>query len=128
VALPRLKSLIAPAKEHNLLTGISMPSVPAGVLPAIQEAGFNLAHVFDPEQSDLLALRDHWCGRMVLAGGIPDRLLVAGQPEQVEEQVDKSFAPLVKGGSFVVSSLDGIHAGVRPENFMAFVRAIHRLG
>lgn len=128
LALPRLRRLIAPAREHGLPTGISLPGVDINLLPALHEAGFSLLHSTDMQPHDLAETLHKWEGRVVLAGGMDTRLLESGSPDKVEAHVRAICESLAGMGGFVLSSSEGITGAVPPENYLAMVRAIQRYG
>lgn len=126
--LPRLSRLIAPAREHGLLAGISLPSVDLGLIPALHGAGFGLLHALNWPVQELAEASRQWAGRMVLAGGLDTQWLSGAVPEQVEAHVRAACTVLPGSGGIVLSTSAGIGETARPENFAGMVRAIQRSG
>lgn len=56
------------------------------------------------------------------------KLMSYGKPQEVETAVKLCIADAGVGGGFMLSSSNSIHYSVKPENFVAMVKAGHRFG
>lgn len=93
------------------------------------DAGFDAFHPVQPQCMDLAEVRRHAAGRICLIGNIDCRDLLCSAPEEeVEEAVRATIGLAAPGGGYIISSSNSIHPGVRPENYLAMVRAAHRYG
>jgi uroporphyrinogen decarboxylase len=55
-------------------------------------------------------------------------LLCFDTPENVEKAVQDTIAKAAPGGGYIISSSNSIHVGVKPENYLAMLKAAHRYG
>lgn len=55
-------------------------------------------------------------------------LLVFGTPKQVRERVRETISVVAPGGGYILSSSNTIHPGVKPENYIAMVKAAREFG
>ena len=124
----RMKRLIAPAKEHGLLTLMHTDGKMDNILPILYDVGFNAAHPIEPESNDIVEVKKQWARKMALIGNVHTPLLAYGTPEAIEEQVKEYCMKLGPGGGWVLGSSTSIMAGVKPENFVAMIEAAHKYG
>lgn len=124
----RMRRLIAPAKEHGLLTLMHTDGKMDNILPILYDIGFNVAHPIEPESNDIVEVKQKWAGKMALIGNIHTPLLAHGTKEEIEEQVRDYCMKLGPGGGWVLGSSTSIMDGVNPANFVAMIEAVHRYG
>jgi uroporphyrinogen decarboxylase len=55
-------------------------------------------------------------------------LLPFGTEAEVEASVRDTIAAAAPGGGYIISSSNSIHPGVKPENYIAMVKAAHKYG
>lgn len=120
----RAQRLLAPAKEHGKLVGIHSPGPIEAVMPLLHAVGFDFVHPVDPATNDLAALRALWAGRMALAGGFPDDLLMAGPVEAIQAQARSLCTGLAAGGGFVLGSAHGIGPETPVQHVVALAAAV----
>ena len=125
---PRMKRLIAPAKEIGKLVLMHTDGKLDEVLPILYEVGINVNHPVEPESNDIFEVKKKWAGKMAFIGNIPTPLLAFGSPDEIDEQVCSYCAGLAPGGGYVLGSSTSIMEGVNPENFVAMVNAVHKYG
>jgi len=125
---PRMKRLIAPAKEAGKLVLMHTDGKLEDVLPILYEVGINVNHPVEPESNDIFAVKKKWAGKMALIGNIHTPLLAYGSPDEIDEQVRSYCAGLAPGGGYVLGSSTSIMEGVKPENFVAMINAVHKYG
>ena len=81
------------------------------------------------KMSDLEGLKEQFGGRITFCGGIDThRILPAGTPEEVRQEVKRVIDVLGKGGGYMVSSVHTIMNDVPPENVLAMVDAVMEHG
>jgi uroporphyrinogen decarboxylase len=124
----RMKQLIAPAKNHGKLVLMHTDGKMEDILPILYEIGVNIAHPIEPESNNIFEVKKKWAGKMALIGNIPTPLLAYGSAAEVVEMVREYCARLAPGGGYALGSSTSIMDGVRPENFVAMIEAVHKYG
>lgn len=93
------------------------------------EIGFDGFHPIQPDCMDIVKVKAYVKGNCCLVGNIDCRyLLCEGSEEEVEEVVRRTIEITAPGGGYVISSSNSVHPGVKPENYIAMVRAAHKYG
>ena len=68
-------------------------------------------------------------GRAAVLGNIDcSFLLPFGSEEEVEDSVRDTIRTAAPGGGYIISSSNSIHPGVKPENYIAMVKAARKYG
>jgi uroporphyrinogen decarboxylase len=99
------------------------------ILEDHMEVGFDGFHPIQPDCMDIAEVKKHTNGKMCLIGNIDCRaLLCEGSEEEVRATVKKTIETAAPGGGFMLMSSNSIHAGVKPENYIAMVQAGHKNG
>jgi uroporphyrinogen decarboxylase len=99
------------------------------ILDDFIEIGFDGYNPIQPQCMDIAEVKRHVSGRICLIGNIDCRyLLCSGTEEQVEEEVRCTIESAAPGGAYILSSSNSIHPGVKPENYLAMMRAARRYG
>lgn len=99
------------------------------ILDDHMEVGFDGFHPIQPDCMDISEVKAHTVGKLCLIGNIDCRaLLCDGLEEEVEAVVKKTIEAAAPGGGYMLMSSNSIHPGVKPENFLAMVRAGHKYG
>jgi uroporphyrinogen decarboxylase len=81
------------------------------------------------KMSNLEALKARWGDRLTFCGGIDThRILPAGTPDEVREEVRRVIQILGPGGGYMVSSVHTIMNDVPAENILAMVDAVEDHG
>jgi uroporphyrinogen decarboxylase len=124
----RMKRLIAPAKANNKLVLMHTDGKMDNILPILYEVGINIAHPIEPESNNIFKIKKKWTGKMSLVGNIPTPLLAFGSAAEVDEMVREYCVNLAPGGGYVLGSSTSIMDGVRPENFVTMIEAVHKYG
>ncbi len=125
---PRMKRLIAPAKERGKLFAMHTDGKMDNILPILYDIGFDIVHPIEPESNDMFAVKKKWAGKMALVGNIPTALLAYGTKEEIEERVKEYCIKAAPGGGYVLGSSTSIMEGIPPENFVAMTQAVHKYG
>jgi len=93
------------------------------------EVGFDGYHPVQPQCMDLREVKQHVKGSMSVWGNIDCRtLLVKGSEEEVRRSVRDTIEIAAPGGGYIITSSNSIHPNVKPENYLAMVRAAHEYG
>jgi LacI family transcriptional regulator len=125
---PRMKRLIAPAKEHGKLVALHTDGKMDKVLPLLVDIGFDIVHPIEPESNDIFEIKRQWGDKLAFVGNIPTPLLAYGSRELIEETVNEYCVRLGPGGGNVIGSSTSIMDGIPPENFVAMTKAVHKYG
>ncbi len=93
------------------------------------EVGFDGFHPIQPDCMDISEVKTRFAGKLCLIGNIDCRaLLCDGSGEEVEAAVKETIEIAAPGGGYMLMSSNSIHPGVKPENYIAMVRAGHQYG
>ena len=93
------------------------------------ESGFDGIHPFQPQCMDIGEAKEKIGDKVCLMGNIDCiRTLVSGTVEDVEEEVKQTIEIAAPNGGYILASSNTIHPGVKPENYIAMVKALHKYG
>jgi uroporphyrinogen decarboxylase len=123
-----MRRLIAPAKEHGLLTLMHTDGKMDEIMPILYDVGINVAHPIEPESNDIVEVKKKWAGKMAIIGNVHTPMLAYGTQEEIEEKVKDYCEKLGPGGGWVLGSSTSIMDGVKPENFVTMIEAVHKYG
>ncbi len=99
------------------------------ILDDFLEVGFDGLHPIQPQCMDIGETKQYVAGRACILGNIDCRnLLVYDSEEQVDQAVKETIEVAAPGGGYIVTSSNSIHPGVKPENYIAMVNAVHKYG
>jgi len=99
------------------------------ILDDLLEVGFDGIHPIQPQCMDIAEVKRYLAGRACILGNIDCRDLLPFAPqEEVEQTVKQTIENAASGGGYIISSSNSIHPGVKPENYIAMVRAAHKYG
>jgi len=99
------------------------------ILDDFLEVGFDGLHPIQPQCMDIGEVKTYLAGKMCVMGNIDCRdLLVSGTEEEVEQTVRETIEKAAPGGGYIISSSNSIHPNVKPENYIAMIRAAHKYG
>lgn len=100
------------------------------MLDMLVDAGVDALHPVEPAAGmDIAEVKRRYGDKLCVIGNIDCRkLLTSGSPRDVEEVVKETIAKVAPGGGYILSSSNSIHPGVRPENFVAMVKAARAYG
>jgi uroporphyrinogen decarboxylase len=99
------------------------------IMDGIVEAGFDGFHPVQPQCMDIGEVKDRYGDRLCILGNIDCmHLLPFGTEEEVERSVKETIEAAAPGGGYVIASSNSIHPGVKPENYIAMVRAARKYG
>ena len=99
------------------------------ILDDFVEVGFDGIHPIQPQCMDIGEVKAHLAGEMCVLGNIDCRtLLVSGTEAEVEKTVRETIEKAAEGGGYIITSSNSIHPNVKPENYIAMVKAAHKYG
>lgn len=100
------------------------------IFELIVETGANGLHPIDPEAGmDIGEAKDKYGARICLMGNIDcGPLLCWGTQDEVRQEVKQCIRKAGKGGGLIVASSNSIHSAVKPDNYVAMVKAIREYG
>ncbi|MBI2914995.1 MAG: hypothetical protein HYY08_03605 [Firmicutes bacterium] len=97
------------------------------VLADIVAMGFNGWHGIQPSAGlDLVEIKRVCGDRLCLMGNVDVDLLVRGQPEEIEREVERLIRLAAPGGGFILSSSNALCSGVSAANALAMYRTAER--
>jgi len=128
--LPRLKKMVEAIHEEGALCIKHSDGNIYPLLEMILSAGPDGINPIEPVAGMDLQTTRHKVGKRVCLVGNIDcaHLLPFGAPAQVRDAVRQAIADAGAEGAFILSSSNSIHSSVRPENFVAMVRACREFG
>lgn len=93
------------------------------------DTGLNGIHPIQPQCLDIGKIKKEIGQRICILGNIDCvETLVSKGIQDVEEEVKRTIELAAPGGGYILSSSNTIHPGVKPENYIAMVKAAHRYG
>jgi uroporphyrinogen decarboxylase len=99
------------------------------ILDDLLATGIDGLHPIQPQCMDMATMKRDYGERICLLGNIDCvKTLVSGSESDVEDEVKRTISIAAPGGGYILSSSNTIHPGVKPENYLAMVRAAHRYG
>lgn len=99
------------------------------IMDGIADAGFDGFHPVQPQCMDIGEMKKRYGDRLCILGNIDcTYLLPFGSEEEVAESVKETIRVAAPGGGYIISSSNSIHPGVKPENYVAMVKAARRYG
>ena len=128
--LPRLKRVVDAIHEEG---GFVIKHSDGNVWPLLDmiiETGADGLNPIEPTAGmDLAEVKEHCGDRICLTGNVDcGKLLSEGSEAEVEETVRRCIQEGAPGGGYMLSSSNSVHASVKPENYVAMVRAGKRYG
>ncbi|MFC1526244.1 uroporphyrinogen decarboxylase family protein [Candidatus Latescibacterota bacterium] len=127
---PRLARMVEAIHEEGALCVKHTDGNIWSILDSILATGIDAINPLEPVAGMDIGKVKAYCGdRVCLMGNIDcGQLLSHGSEDEVREAVRECIAAAAPGGGFILSSSNSIHSSVRPENYLAMVRAGQELG
>ena len=98
------------------------------ILGDMVETGIDAIDPLDPYDGiDLAEVKEKYGDRITLRGGICKYIGMYSR-EQIRRHVADRVSIGAPGGGYILSSSNSIHPGVKPENFIAMVKAARKYG
>ncbi|MCL6518886.1 MAG: hypothetical protein K6T99_03585 [Armatimonadetes bacterium] len=128
--LPRLAKMVDLIKSEGAFCIKHSDGNIYAILEDIVSTGCDGINPIEPAAGmDLRTVKQLVGDRVCLVGNIDcGRLLPHGTPEEVERAVKQAIEDAGGGGGFILSSSNSIHSSVKPDNFVAMIRAVKKYG
>jgi uroporphyrinogen decarboxylase len=100
------------------------------IFDLIVETGIDAIHPIDPMAGmELGEVKEKYGDRICLCGNVNcGPTLSWGTVEEVRQEVKECIRKAGPGGGYICMSSNSIHSGVKPENYIAMVKAIREFG
>ena len=99
------------------------------ILHDFVDVGFGACHPVQPQCMSITEVKRQVGDRICLIGNIVcHQLLCFDLEENVEKNVKETIEKAASRGGSIISSGNSIHPGVKPENYLALVRAAYKYG
>ena len=99
------------------------------LLPDFIDAGFDGIHPIQPQCMDIGEVKQKVGSKVSIMGNIDCMYtLTRGSTQDVEEEVKRTIEVASPGGGYIITSSNSIHPDVKPENYIAMVKAAHTYG
>lgn len=100
------------------------------ILDTLVHAGIDAINPLEPTAGmDIEEVKEEYGDQICLIGNIDcGEILSRKTPKEVEQVVRETIHKAAEGGGYIMSSSNEIHASVRPENFLAMIKATKKYG
>jgi len=128
--LPRLKGVIDAIHEEGALAIKHTDGNIWKIIDMLVASGADGLNPIEPGAGmDIGEVKRRYGRRMCLVGNVDcGRLLSRGTAEEVRETVKATIEAAAPGGGFILSSSNSIHSSVKPENYLAMIKAAREFG
>lgn len=128
--IPYLKAIVDTVHKSGALVAKHSDGLLWSLFDQIVATGVNAIHPIDPEAGmDMGEAKARYGHKVCLMGNVDcGPLLTWGKPEEVRQSVKECIRKGGKGGGLICMSSNSIHSGVKPENYVAMLKAIHEYG
>jgi uroporphyrinogen decarboxylase len=119
---PRLKSMYDSAKKYGMYVAQHSCGDIHEVFPDLVEIGLDIYNTFQPEIYNIEEMKEKYGDKITFYGGIStQRLLPAGKPQEVKEEMKRIIKILSKDGGYIIAPTHSIPNDVPTENIIAFL-------
>jgi len=126
---PRLARQYAAVKSRGKKVFIHSCGKVDDIFEDLAEIGVDCFNPFQPEVTDVFAVKRRFRGRMGFFGGIStQQLLPYGSPAQVREEVSRLLAELGEGGGYIAAPAHSIPGDAPAENIHAMLEVLRAQG
>jgi len=99
------------------------------IMDMLVGTGIDALNPIQPDVMDIEKVKDRYGDKIALVGNIDcGKLLSYGSPEEVMKTVKRTIEKAAPGGGYLLSSSNCIHPMVKPENYMAMLKAVEKYG
>lgn len=128
--LPRLQRVVDVAIEHKVPMIKHSDGYVWPLLQMMVDTGIDALNPIEPAAGmDIGEVKRVFGDRIAVVGNIDcSTLLQFGSPEEVRAAVRECIRVASPGGGHIISSSNTIHEGVKPENYLAMIRATKEFG
>jgi len=127
--LPNLMKIIEIGRKHGVPVLKHTDGNVYPILDDIVNSGIRGLHPIEPDAMDLGDVKARYGNKICLLGNVDCRyVLPFGNEQDVRRDVRRCIDTAAKGGGFVLTSSNSIHANVIPENVYAMMDEARRYG
>ncbi len=128
--LPGLQRVVDVGRERNVPVIKHADGYVWPLLPMMVDTGIDAFNPIEPAAGmDIGEVKRAFGDRIAVIGNIDcANLLQFGEPDEVREAVRECIRAASPGGGHLISSSNTIHEGVKPENYLAMIRATKEFG
>jgi len=127
--LPHLERIVQIAHRHHIPVLKHSDGNLYPILDDICNSGIDGLHPIEPGPMNLSDVKDRYGRRICLLGNVDCKyVLPYGNEEDVRNDVRRCIDAAAKGGGFVLTSSNSIHANVKVENVYAMVDEARKYG
>lgn len=126
---PYLEKIVSYAHKKGLKIIKHSDGNTWSILDDLIEIGFDGIHPIQPQCMDIGEVKNYLKDKACIIGNIDcQELLPNGSPDEVDRVVKETIEIASPGGGYIISSSNSIHPGVKPENYLAMIKAVHKYG
>ena len=128
--LPGLQRVVDLAHERNTPLIKHCDGYVWPLLPMMVESGIDAFNPIEPAAGmNIGEVKRAFGDRIALVGNIDcTHLLPSGTPDEVRQAVRECIRAASPGGGHIICSSNSIHEGVKPENYLAMIKATKEFG
>ena len=130
LAIRPLKAMVDECKKYNVPCLKHTDGNIWSIFDMLVSTGIAGLHPIDPESGmDIGEAKAKYGDKICLIGNIDcGATLCWGTEEEVRQEVKECIRKAGKGGGLICASSNSIHSGVKPENYVAMIKAIREYG
>lgn len=128
--LPGMREVVEAAKNEGAYVIKHTDGNINAILEMIINTGIDGIHPLDPEAGmNIKEVKEKFGDRVCVIGNIDTgKVLSESSPDVVEETVKKTILEVAPGGGYMIASANSIHSKVKPENYIAMLKAARKYG
>ena len=127
--LPNLKAIINIAKKYGIPVLKHSDGNLYPILDDIVNAGISALHPIEPGLMDIRDVKERYGDRICIMGNVDCKhILPYGTEEDVRREVRRCIDAAAKGGGFILTSSNSLHANVKVENIYVMVDEARKYG
>jgi len=127
--LPNLQEIVNIGRRHGIPVLKHSDGNLYPILEDIVNTGVKCIHPIEPGAMDLRDVKEKYGRRVCLAGNVDCRFVLPfGNESDVRKDVRRCIDSAAKGGGFILTSSNSLHANVKVENIYAMVDEARRYG
>jgi uroporphyrinogen decarboxylase len=128
--LPGMREVVQIAKRLGAYAVKHTDGNILAIIEMIIDTGIDGIHPLDPEAGmDISQVKKKYGDRVCVIGNIDTgKLLTESTPQVVEENVRQRILEVAPGGGYMIASANSIHSHVKPDNYVAMLKAARRYG
>jgi len=128
--LPGMLEVVQTAKELGAYVIKHTDGNINEILEMMVSTGIDGIHPLDPEAGmNIKEVKEKYGDRVCVIGNIDTgKILSDSTPDVVEEVVKNTIMDVAPGGGYIIASANSIHVRVKPENYLAMLKAARKYG